>query len=97
MTVDDYVMQTLMRDLVGHDRSPAAFLVYLHLTAESARTDMREIERSYQEIANSTGLSKSAVQGGVRRLLLRRLIAQSKPSPTAKPRYKVLRPWQRRR
>jgi hypothetical protein len=97
MIVDDYVVHTLMRDLAGHDRSPAAFLVYLHLAGESARADSREIERSHQEIANSTGLSKSAVQAGVRRLLLRRLIAQSKPSPTAKPRYRVLRPWQRRR
>ena len=29
--VDDYVLDTLMRDLVGHDRRPSAFLVYLYL------------------------------------------------------------------
>jgi hypothetical protein len=29
--VDHYVVDVLLRDLVGHDRSPAAFLVYLFL------------------------------------------------------------------
>jgi hypothetical protein len=29
--VDDYVVDTLMADLVGHDRQPSAFLVYLYL------------------------------------------------------------------
>src|SRR5690349_10544746 len=31
--VDDYVIDVLMRDLVGHDRAPSAFLVYLYLWA----------------------------------------------------------------
>lgn len=96
MIVDDYVLRTLMRDLVGHDRAPAAFLVYLHLLAEAARSGHREVEQSYQDIANATGLSRSAAQGGVRVLLRRRLVAQTKSSPTATPRYGVLRPWRRR-
>ena len=29
--VDDYVLDVLMRDLVGHDQQPAAYLVYLYL------------------------------------------------------------------
>ena len=29
--VDEYVVDTLMADLVGHDRQPSAFLVYLFL------------------------------------------------------------------
>ena len=29
--VDAYVLDTLMADLVGHDRQPSAFLVYLFL------------------------------------------------------------------
>jgi hypothetical protein len=29
--VDAYVIDTLLPDLVGHDRRPSAFLVYLHL------------------------------------------------------------------
>ena len=28
---DDYVIETLLPDLVGHDRAPSAFLVYLKL------------------------------------------------------------------
>jgi hypothetical protein len=35
--IDDYVTDILMRDLVGHDRKPASFLVYLWLTAEQQR------------------------------------------------------------
>jgi hypothetical protein len=27
--LDDYITDTLMRDLVGHDRKPVSFLVYL--------------------------------------------------------------------
>jgi hypothetical protein len=27
--IDAYILDTLMRDLVGHDRQPSAFLVYL--------------------------------------------------------------------
>jgi hypothetical protein len=96
MIVDDYVVQTLMRDLVGHDRAPAAFLVYLHLCAVSARTGRREFACSHQDIANGTGLSKSAVQNAVRRLVLRKLVLQSKQSITATPHYRVLSPWRRR-
>ena len=29
LRVDDYVIDVLLRDLVAHDRSPSAFLVYL--------------------------------------------------------------------
>jgi len=31
LAFDDYVTDVLMRDLVGHDRRPVAFLVYLWL------------------------------------------------------------------
>ena len=31
LEIDDYVIDTLMADLVGHDRQPSAFLVYLSL------------------------------------------------------------------
>ncbi len=29
--VDDYVLDVLMRDIVGHDRQPVAYLVYVWL------------------------------------------------------------------
>ena len=35
LRLDHYVVNVLMRDLAGHDRRPAAFLVYLHLWAET--------------------------------------------------------------
>ena len=34
MVLDDYVVDVLLRDLVGHDRRPVSFLVYLFLAAE---------------------------------------------------------------
>jgi len=37
MVLDDYVVDVLLRDLVGHDRRPVSFLVYLWLAAEQQR------------------------------------------------------------
>ena len=37
LSLDDYVIDVLMRDLVGHDRRPVSFLVYLWLAAEQKR------------------------------------------------------------
>jgi hypothetical protein len=91
-SVDDYVIDTLMRDLVGHDRRPASFLVYLWLAAEQARRQ-GGIEISYQELAESIGISKSSAQSAVRWLLKRRLLGASRQSVTATPRYVVRTPW----
>ena len=33
--LDEYVLDVLMRDLVGHDKSPSAFLVYLHIWSQT--------------------------------------------------------------
>ena len=95
LAVDDYVVNVLMRDLVGHDRSPASFLVYLWLTAEQARRH-GSVPVSYQELAESVGLSKSSAQSAVRRLVSRKLLAARKESATAVPSYTVLRPWRDR-
>ena len=35
LRIDAYVIETLMRDLVQHDRQPSAFLVYLLLWQRS--------------------------------------------------------------
>ena len=93
MQLDDYVCRTLMRDLVGHDRAPSAFLVYLHLWTETEAAGSKEVDRSYQEIAESSGLSRSSAHAAIRHLLKRRLITQHKPSRTTTPVYRVLRPW----
>jgi DNA-binding MarR family transcriptional regulator len=96
VAVDRYVLESLMADLVGHDRSPSAFLVYLALWARGGARRGAAVAISHRELAEETGLSKSAVQGAVRRLASRRLIAAVHASPTATPQYSVLRPWRRR-
>lgn len=90
--IDDYVTDVLMRDLVGHDRRPVGFLVYLWLTAEQARRG-RAMQVSFQELAESVGVSKSAAQAAVRWLVGRKLLAASKANATAIPSYTVLSPW----
>jgi DNA-binding transcriptional ArsR family regulator len=93
---DRYVIETLMADLIGHDRQPSAFVVYLYLAHRAAGSRQRSVEASLQTIAIDTGLSKSAVQRGLRTLTRRRLVRAEKASRTAVPFYTVLRPWVRR-
>ena len=95
--VDDYVIDVLLPDLVGHDRSPAAFLVYLILWAHLFRSESRLTPMSLQTLAAETGLSKSAVQAAVRLLRNRALIKVTKESRTAVPQYELVRHWVRRR
>ena len=89
---DDYVTDVLMRDLVGHDRRPVSFLVYLWLAAEQSRRN-RMVQVSYQELAECVGVSKSSAQAAVSWLVRRKLLAVNKESVTATPRYTVLSPW----
>lgn len=93
--VDDYVFDVLMRDLTGHDRATPAFLVYLHLWRESRGRIGSAVRASHSQMAEAVGLSKSAVQGGVRRLIRRGLLRVHKTAVTAVPEYRVLRPWRR--
>jgi hypothetical protein len=92
--IDDYVTDVLMRDLVGHDKRPVSFLVYVWLAAEQQRRNP-PVQISYQELAESIGVSKSAAQTAVAWLAQRKLIAVSKATATATPKYKVLSPWKR--
>jgi DNA-binding MarR family transcriptional regulator len=92
--IEHYVLDVLMRDLVGHDRQPAAYLVYLHLYGQAARTRGRHaIPASLRMIADSTGLSKSAVQTALKTLKRREFIATASNHPTALPKHRVLRHW----
>lgn len=91
-TFDDYVIDVLMRDLVGHDRKPVSFLVYLWLAAEQARTKS-QARVSYQQLAESVGISKSSAQSAIRWLLRRKLLRVAKDSVTATPVYTVCSPW----
>jgi hypothetical protein len=93
--LDPYVTHVLMRDLTGHDRRPASFLVYLWLAAEADQRSA-DVQISYQELAENVGLSKSAAQDAVRWLIKRRLLAAKKKNATAIPTYKALTPWKNR-
>jgi DNA-binding GntR family transcriptional regulator len=92
LTLDDYVVDVLMRDLVGHDRKPGSFLIYVWLAAEQTRRH-GPVQISYQQLAESVGVSKSSAQGAVSWLIRRKLLAASKHNATAVPRYTVLTPW----
>ena len=97
IAVDEYVVDVLLPDLVGHDKSPSAFLVYLALWTLLFRSERRSIPASLQRLSSLTGLSKSAVQGAVRLLRTRGLIKVTRSSPTAIPQYELVRHWLRRR
>lgn len=97
LTIDDYVIDTLMRDLTEHERSPSAFLVYLYVWRMTLGKEQRRVNLSYQELSEATGLSKSAVQNAVRLLKGRALLASRAESKTATPSYRVERPWNRRK
>ncbi|HTP86225.1 MAG TPA: hypothetical protein VMJ34_04725 [Bryobacteraceae bacterium] len=95
IAVDEYVIAVLMRDLVGHDRMPSAFLVYLYLWGATELPAKPAIRASHRHIAEETGLSKSAVQKAIRCLIGRKLLRVHRESPTATPEYRVLRTWRR--
>ncbi|MGH8165035.1 MAG: hypothetical protein ACREP1_11955 [Rhodanobacteraceae bacterium] len=91
--VDDYVIDILMRDIVGHDRQPAAYLVYLYLYGQSVRRKWKPVVMSLRALADATGLSKSAVQAALESLRRRELIASRTDHATAIPEHRVLRHW----
>lgn len=91
--IDDYVLDVLMRDLVGHDRQPAAYLVFLHLYGLAARARWKTVAASLRTIAEATGLSKSAVQTALELLRRRELVTSVSAHATAVPEHRVLRHW----
>jgi transcription initiation factor IIE alpha subunit len=92
---DPYIIDTLMVDLVGHDRQPSAYLVYLALARRTLAVGRHQVEIALQDIAEQTGLSKRTVQNAIAHLHRRRLINSTRTSPTSVPVYAVLRPWRR--
>jgi len=94
--VDDYVLDVLLRDLVGHDRQPAAFLVYLYLYRQADERRWRRVAASLRDVADGTGLSKSAVQIAFATLRRRQLIKSYRTHRTATPHHQVLRHWRSR-
>ena len=93
--IDNYVVDVLMRDIVGHDRQPAAYLVYLHLYGQAARAKWRPVPASLRTLAEATGLSKSAVQSALENLRRRQLIETTSDHSTATAEHSVLRHWRK--
>ena len=95
LTLDPYVIDVLLPDLVGHDKRPAAYVLYLWLWAMTRSLGRKTAFFSYQTLTDRTGLSKSAVQRAVAWLVRRQLVKVRRKSATAVPEYAVLTPWVR--
>ena len=93
LTIESYVIDVLLPDLVGHDRRPAAFLVYLYLLRHArTKNGRREVRASLQTIATSTGLSKSTVQNALRHLRRRALLDPNVIATTSNPPRSLIDP-----
>src|SRR5512138_2576319 len=95
VVLDEYILDSLLRDLVGHDRQPSAFFVYVTLWRLSHGHGRPTVQVALQDIAEATGLSKRSVQDALQWLVKRKLVQASRASITAVPVYTVLRPWRR--
>jgi hypothetical protein len=93
LTIDAYVVDVLMPDLVGHDRRPATFVVYLFLIRQAAKARRDTISVSLQTIATKTGLSKSTVQTALRHLRRRKLLDPTVTATVVAPARRIMRPW----
>src|SRR5262245_60139124 len=96
LRLDAYVLDTLMADLIGHDRAPSAFVVYLLLWRRSLGAGEPSIRMSLRDIAEGTGLSKRGVQEAPSVLARRKLVSITRQSITDVPVYVVKRPWKRK-
>jgi hypothetical protein len=93
--VDRYVVDTLMQDLIGHDRTPSAFIVYLFLWRHTLAAGSATVQSSLRQIAEGTGLSKRGVQQALGVLTRRQLVGIARTGITDVPAYTVKRPWLR--
>ena len=90
--LDGYVIETLMPDLIWHDRAPSAFIVYVKLWHDAGGPG-HKIQTSLSTLAVETGLSKSSVQAALRSLRKRGFVTTRRASPTAVPVHTVQAPW----
>src|SRR5262249_7392882 len=95
LTLDPYIVDTLMRDLIAHDRAPTTFVVFLWLWRQTRAQGRERVGASLADIARATGLLKSSVADAVKRLTRRRLIAAARAGPTVAPIYQVNETWKR--
>jgi hypothetical protein len=90
--VDAYVFDALLPDLVGHDRRPSAFLVYLWLWRRT-RGGKAKVVASLRMIADGTGLSKGSVQTAISWLERRALVETKHRTPTSAPHFALRCHW----
>jgi hypothetical protein len=91
--LDEHVVDVLLRDLIGHDHSTAAFVVYLYLWRHTLGARRRRVRLSHRQISQDIGLSKSAVQQALRILHRRQLVRSARRHDTDTPEHLVARPW----
>jgi CRP-like cAMP-binding protein len=92
ITLDHYVVETLMPDLVGHDRRASSFLVYLAVVAAAGGG---RAALSHADLAQRTGLSRRGVQDAVAHLRRRQLVEVTRRGATETSEYRPLTPWRR--
>jgi len=93
LRLDPHVVDVLLPDLVGHDKRPSSFVLYLWLYAMTKGLGRKSAFFSYQMLSDRTGLSKRALQRAVEHLRRRQLIRVARKAPTAVPEYAVATPW----
>lgn len=93
LNFDPHFIDILMPDLVGHDRSPSAFIVYLYLWRRHSLSSRNSVRVSYATMAMETGLSKPSVQRAVTHLKRRGLLVSKTATRTSVPEYSLQRPW----
>lgn len=92
--IDAYIIDALMPDLVGHDRRPAALLVYLYLWRRT-RGGVRSAVASLTMLADGTGLSRRSVQSALQHLERRDLVSAHRTSATAAPTLSLRCHWRK--
>jgi DNA-binding MarR family transcriptional regulator len=91
LSLDPYVVETLLPDLAAHDRKPSAFLAYLVIAAAPGG----RIALSHSALAERAGISRRAAQSAVAHLARRGLIEIRRRGPTETSEYQALTPWRR--
>jgi hypothetical protein len=96
LALHPYLVDVLMPDLAGHERSPAAFLVYLYLWRNQMGSSAEAVQVSYSKIGLETGLSRITAQRAVALLIRRKLLISRRVAATSIPHYTVATPWNAR-
>jgi len=92
VSVDAYVIDSLLADLVGHDRRPGAFVLFLFLWRKT-RGGARPAVLSLRMMTDGTGLAKRTVQQSLQHLERRGLVSSRRATATAAPALQLHCQW----